>query len=61
VTCRFAEDLTNEEIKKRILKLLETREVMELEGYLKELAYRSQTFKRRIILEMSEIGESIRE
>lgn len=54
---RFAEKLTNEEIRKRILKLMETGEFLELEGLLAELKFRRRDFRRRIILEMSEFKD----
>jgi len=54
---RFAQDVSHDEINRRILRLLDTREVVELDLLLKELAYRKRRLKAWILMELV-IGEN---
>lgn len=56
---RFASEVPTRELCKRILRLLDTKEVRELDLLVKELRRRKHNLKKRIITEMTDIENMV--
>lgn len=55
---QFAVDVPMKEIKKRIIELLNTKQVQELDLLLQELYRRKLALRSRILMEMTDFGRS---